>query len=167
MPLRPSIACLLLAAACGGTPARTASAQLVECTVTRLSDGDSFRCADGARVRLIGLDAPELGQGEAGRAARDALERLLPKDRVLRLELDVAPRDRYGRRLAYAWRGSVLLNEAMLRGGWAMLYTLPPNVKYVRRLEAAQRAAREGRAGLWATGGFACAPRDFRRRACR
>ncbi len=32
--------------------------------------------------------------------------------------------------LAYVWTGSSLVNERLVREGWAVLYTLPPNVKY-------------------------------------
>ena len=53
----------------------------------------------------------------------------------MRLERDVAPRDRYGRELAHVWSGPRLVNEALVLEGWAMLYTVPPNVKYAERLE--------------------------------
>lgn len=136
------------------------------CEVRRVVDGDTFYCADGRKVRLIGMDSPELGQGESGREARKALSRLLPVGGQVRLEGDVTPRDRYGRTLAYAWSGGRLVNEAMVRGGWAVLYTVPPNVKYARRLERAQKRARAEGAGLWASGGFECPPSRYRRREC-
>jgi len=138
-----------------------------DCRVERVADGDTFYCRDGRKVRLIGIDTPELAQGADGRLARDALRRLLPAGRAVRLELDAAPRDRYGRVLAHVWAGDRLVNEAMVRGGWAMLYTVPPNVRYVRRLETAQQEARAARAGLWKHDGFECSPADFRRGRCR
>ena len=158
--LRPALA-VLVCATCARAPALAD-----ECRVGRVSDGDTFYCRDGRKVRLIGVDTPELAQGAAGTGAREALQRLLPPGAVARLELDAAPRDRYGRTLAHVWIGDRLVNEAMVRGGWAVLYTVPPNVRYVRRLERAQQEARARRAGLWATGGFACAPAEFRRGAC-
>jgi micrococcal nuclease len=137
-----------------------------DCRVRRIVDGDTFYCADGRKVRLIGIDSPELAQGESGRDARDALQELMPLGRSVRLESDAAPRDRYGRTLAWAWSGGRLVNEAMVRGGWAVLFTVPPNVKYVGRLERAQKAARKSGAGLWGRGGFECLPSDYRRNAC-
>jgi micrococcal nuclease len=134
--------------------------------VERVSDGDSFHCRDRRRVRLIGIDSPELGQGEPGRQAQAALRRLLPKGTTIRLERDVSPRDRYGRELAYVWTGSRMVNEVLVREGWAMLYTLPPNVKYAERLEQAQKQARARGAGLWGSGGFGCAPMEWRKREC-
>jgi micrococcal nuclease len=167
---RPAVAGLLVAGltlqGCGSAP-RSAVAQASPCVVERVGDGDTFSCRDGRRVRLIGIDTPELSQGEAGRRSRDALTRLTPPGTSVRLERDVATRDRYGRELAHVWSGRQLVNEALVLEGWAMLYTVPPNVKYAERLERAQSKARARRAGLWATGGFECAPAAYRRRECR
>jgi micrococcal nuclease len=137
-----------------------------DCIVSRVADGDTFSCQDGRRVRLIGIDSPERQQGVSGASAHHALGGLLQLGASVRLEYDVAARDRYGRVLAYAWRGSTLVNEAMVRGGWAVLYTVPPNVKYADRILKAQNEARTNGAGLWAENGFKCLPSDFRRRLC-
>lgn len=136
------------------------------CVVQRISDGDSFRCRNGQRVRLIGIDSPEARQGVLGSKARQALLRILPVGSEVKLEYDVAPTDRYGRLLAYVWVGSTLVNEAMVRGGWAVLYTVPPNIKYAERFRQAQNEARAQVAGLWAERGFECTPADFRRGKC-
>lgn len=144
-----------------------AVAQPSPCVVGRIADGDSFTCRDGRRVRLIGIDAPELAQGEMGRRSRAAFDRLAPVGTPVRLEYDVTPRDRYGRDLAHVWTGSRLINEALVLEGWAMVYTVPPNVKYAERLERAQKRARETGAGLWSGGPPACAPAQFRRGECR
>src|SRR5262245_46945655 len=48
-----------------------------DCEIRRIVDGDTFYCADGRKVRLIGIDSPELSQGEPGRDARDALQSLI------------------------------------------------------------------------------------------
>ena len=157
--------CLALPS-CGAAP-RTVPAQPSPCVVARVADGDTLTCRDGRRVRLIGIDTPELAQGEPGRRARAALLRLAPPGSPVRLERDVAPRDRYGRELAHVWTGKRLVNEALVLEGWAVLYTVPPNVKYAERLELAQKKARVAGAGLWASGGFDCAPAAYRRRECR
>jgi len=136
------------------------------CVVALVVDGDTLRCTDGTRVRLIGIDAPERDQGRSFLSSRAALARLAPARTTVRLERDAARQDRYGRRLAHVWRGDTLVNEALVAEGWAMLYTLPPNVKYARRLEAAQQRARQERRGHWADGAFACAPSAHRRRQC-
>jgi micrococcal nuclease len=137
-----------------------------DCVVARVVDGDTFYCRDGRKVRLLGMDSPERGQGPSWREAREALARLAPAGRLVRLEGDVATRDRYGRLLAWVWVGGTLVNEAMVRDGWAVQYTVPPDVKYADRIGQAQKAARARRAGLWSSGAFACLPRDYRRGAC-
>ena len=121
-----------------------------------------------AKVRLVGIDAPETSYGERaarqgaelgrdvrgiialGQKARAAAERTAPPGTVVRIELDVVPRDRYGRLLAYLWLpDGRMVNEELVRQGWAMVYTVPPNVRYVERFLKAQREAREARRGLW------------------
>ena len=136
------------------------------CIVSHVVDGDTFRCRDGRKVRLTGIDSPEDQQGPFGAEARQALQGMLPLGIEVRLERDVGLTDHYGRRLAYAWSGSTLVNEAMVRGGWAVLYTVPPNVKYADRFRRAQNEARTGGAGLWGQRGFDCLPTDFRRGKC-
>jgi micrococcal nuclease len=137
-----------------------------DCVLRQVVDGDTFNCHDGRKVRLTGIDSPEREQRPYGEQSRQALLRLAPPGTRLRLEGDVAPRDRYGRVLAYVWAGSTLINEALVQSGWAVLYTVPPNVKYAKRLERAQQEARAHRAGLWLDRGFDCLPSDFRRGKC-
>lgn len=136
------------------------------CVVERVVDGDTFACIGGPRVRPIGFDAPERGQGEAYRQATAAFERWVSAGDTVELELDIRHVDRYGRQLAWVWRADTLVNERMLAEGWAMLYTLPPNVRYVDRLRDAERSAREARAGFWEGSVFECPPSAFRRKAC-
>ncbi len=136
------------------------------CVVRQVADGDSFRCSDGRRVRLIGIDSPERDQGPFGNKAQQALLGILPPGSDVLLEYDLRPTDQYGRLLAYVWTGPILVNEALVRGGWAVLYTVPPNIKYAERFRQAQNEARAQGTGLWAERGFDCVPADFRRRKC-
>jgi micrococcal nuclease len=138
----------------------------VSCRVARVSDGDSFYCDGGKRVRLIGIDTPERDQGDLGRGSRDGLLELMPIGAEVRLETDVRAADQYQRTLAYAWLDSVMINREMVRRGWAVLYTVPPNVRYEAQLRAAQDSARSERAGHWSTDGFACAPDRHRKKQC-
>lgn len=135
------------------------------CVVRRLSDGDSFECRDGRRVRLLLVDAPELAQRGLGDAARAHLATLLPRGDTAWLEFDVTPQDPYGRWLAYAWRGDTLVNEVMAADGYAVLLRYE-NVRHLARIERAVDAARRERRGLWAQDGFRCRPVDFRGGRC-
>ena len=112
----------------------------------------------------IALELP--ANVDAPARARKALLEMLPSGATVRLETDVVRVDRYDRLLAYVWVGPTLVNEAMVRDGWAVLYTVAPNVKYVERLIRAQNEARARGAGLWGQRGFECRPSDFRRNRC-
>jgi endonuclease YncB( thermonuclease family) len=136
------------------------------CTITRIIDGDTIECARLGRVRLIGMDTPESNQRPFGAQASKALVVLLPVGSEVRLEPDVEARDRYRRLLAYVWAGDTMINWRMVREGWAVLLTYPPNVQYVDAFADAERRAREERRGLWATGGFDCRPADHRGNRC-
>jgi len=139
---------------------------LTPCVLIRIVDGDSITCRDIGAVRLIGIDSPERDQEPFAAAATQALEALAPLGDTLQLEQDVDARDRYGRLLAYAWRDGVLLNWLMLRQGWAVVLTVPPNVQFVDYFTGAQERARGERKGLWQVDGFRCLPSQRRRGVC-
>lgn len=161
------MACLVTLVAClpgesgDGEPVLSAA-----CTVERVADGDTVTCSEGTRIRLIGIDAPELDQPPFGERSRVALEALLPPGESARVELDVEVRDDFGRTLAYLWAGDAMVNEAMIRQGWAMAFRIRPNVRYGDRFREAEQAASREAAGHWGTGGFACRPIEHRRGNC-
>ena len=68
----------------------------------------------------------------------------------VRLELDVQPKDKYSRTLAYVYLpdGS-MLNELIVREGYAQVMTIPPNIKYQELFIEAERDARKNKRGLW------------------
>ena len=145
-----ALAAVLLCAACGGT---TPSPPAGTATVDSVRDGDTILLEDGRRVRLVQVDAPELGVECWGDEALEALERLAPEGTALRLERD--PRlddvDRHGRLLRYAHVGTRNLNvEAVRSGSAAPYFYRGERGRYARQLEAAARSARSERRGLWA-----------------
>ncbi len=134
-----------------------------ETTVASVSDGDTIRVDLGGEtktVRLILIDTPETRKPNSpvecfGSEATARVKALLPEGTTVYLERDVSEADRYGRLLRYVWvpeggtdRG-YLLDERLVREGYAALYTYPPDVKYVERIRAAQQAAVAEQAGLW------------------
>jgi endonuclease YncB( thermonuclease family) len=128
-----------------------------EGVVARVVDGDTVQVQMGDRVetvRYIGISIPEIehptgGRARYGEVARTA-NRQLVEGRAVRLILDVQPRDRYGRLLAYVYVDGQLVNAELVRRGYAEAATQPPNVKYHRDFVELQRQARQTRAGLWA-----------------
>lgn len=124
--------------------------------IDRAVDGDTVVLAGGERVRYLGIDTPELHHPDKAVEpyAREAwaFNRELVEGRRARLELDIEPRDRYGRTLAYVFlEDGTFVNAELIRQGYAQLLTIPPNVKYQDQLLALQRQARAARRGLWAT----------------
>ena len=142
--------------------------------VLKILDGDSIvaaklrhseRRAGQEEVRLIGIDAPEIGQKPWGVSAKRHLHALLKKHSGrIALEFDVQQRDRYGRLLAYIWTADgILINERMVADGYALAYTIAPNVKYAERIASAQKRARRSSAGLWKSHAFDKAPQEWRK----
>ncbi len=63
---------------------------------------------------------------------------------------DVEKRDQYGRILAYVYlQDGRMLNEEIVKSGYANVMTIPPNVKHEDRFRKVYREARENRRGLW------------------
>lgn len=129
----------------------------VGAVLLRVVDGDTIRVRlEGReeRVRYIGIDTPEVAHRDDersepfGDAATEANRRLL-REGELRLVFDAEERDRYGRLLAYVYAGDTMVNEALLREGFAELLTVPPNVRHAERFRALQTEARAAGRGLW------------------
>ncbi len=120
--------------------------------VAEIVDGDTLRLGDGARVRLVQVDAPE-AEGECyGRQAARALEALLPTGTQVRVVADptLDRVDRYGRLLAYVYRDGVNVNLELVRRGAAAPYFYRGERGRLagKLLSAARQARAEGR-GLW------------------
>lgn len=128
--------------------------------VEQVLDGDTIDVAIGGdveRVRLIGIDTPEVAHaaGEVdecyGPEATAFTAGQLPAGTAVRLVRDVVARDDYGRLLAYVFRRTdgVFVNEAIVAGGYARPLTIAPNDAYADRFVAAARAADAAGLGLW------------------
>lgn len=128
-------------------------------TCVRVVDGDTLVLDGGERVRLIGVDTPELHHPRKpveyfAQEASDYVRRRVQGQRV-RLEYDQQRRDRYGRTLAYVFMADgTFLNLRIIEQGYGFAYTKYPfRSDYMARFRAAERAARVGSRGLWAGGG--------------
>lgn len=157
--------------AAGDTTVRTGASRRPReaCVVAAVSDGDSIRCTDQGRVRLLLLDAPEMDQVPFGTRSRDALRQRLTRGDTVWLEFDVQRRDRYDRTLAHVWTapvGGTHVNLAHARDGWAVAVVFPPNVRHIEAIRAAVADARRNRRGLWADGRFNCEPIAHKRGDC-
>lgn len=135
--------------------------------VTRAVDGDTLVLENKERVRLIGIDTPEMhesnklyrdsqrsGQDIAtikalGKRAYEFTKKLVEGKRVS-LEFDVERHDKYDRILAYVFlKDGTFVNAEIVKQGYASLMTYPPNVKYADEFLKLYREARENKRGLW------------------
>lgn len=135
--------------------------------VKRVIDGDTIQLENGERLRLIGIDTPEMHESdklyrdsqrtrqdirtikELGRRAYQFTKNLVEAKRVS-LEFDVEKRDKYGRLLAYVYlKDGTFLNAKIVEEGYASLMTVPPNVKYADLFLKLYQQARQNRRGLW------------------
>jgi micrococcal nuclease len=125
-----------------------------EALVAEVLDGDTVILDRGQKVRLLGIDAPELeraGQPAdflAHKAKRVLVD--LAQGQRVRLEYDQLRYDRYGRTLAFLFLlDGTDLSRELVRQGLAHVYTVPPNGRFREELLAAQREALEARRGIW------------------
>jgi micrococcal nuclease len=126
--------------------------------LTQHTDGDTFWLSGIGKVRLIGIDTPEVfGEDECfGHRASAFVERTVPVGARVRYRLGPEERDRYGRALAYVWlRDGRFLNRLLVARGFAQPLTLPPNDEYADEFVAAARRARDAGRGLWGVPGCA------------
>lgn len=115
--------------------------------VARVIDGDTIELANGERVRLIGINAPEQGTAYA----TEATEQLAAwvEGITVRLEGDVTPVDRYGRRLAYVFVDERFINAELVRIGLAQAYPYEPDTTRQDELAAAEATAIAAEIGIW------------------
>lgn len=142
---------------CGGSPPadnKTATLELFDAApavVSRVTDGDTLRLRDGRRVRLIQIDAPEVGECYATASGRMLVRRLPPGTRIL-VARDPAldERDDYGRLLRYVFVLPFNVNVDLVREGSAAPYFFRGRRgTYADELLDAVREARRERRGLW------------------
>ena len=141
------------------TAATTPTPALTEAQVVNVVDGDTITVSIGDRlytVRYIGIDTPETvhpskpvqWMGAEASAANAALV----EGQTVYLEKDVSETDRYGRLLAYVYLADGrMVNEELVRLGYAYSSSYPPDVYRQGAMIAAQQTAVASGVGLWGT----------------
>ena len=122
--------------------------------VASVYDGDTVKLEDGSKIRLLGINTPEVRHrnqpAEAGgEQAKNWLTHKL-KGKKVRLVTDVEPTDKYNRKLAHLFtEDKEHINLQLIEQGLAAVNIYPPNLLFADELVAAeQRAERLGR-GIW------------------
>ncbi|MEO1352298.1 MAG: thermonuclease family protein [Cyanobacteria bacterium J06635_15] len=118
--------------------------------LNHVKDGDTLIVStntDTERVRLYGIDCPELAQKPFGDRARQRLQALLEpyKD----LELIEVDRDRHGRLVAEVWVEDGCINTQLLSEGHAVAYVRHLKGEFHDRYLAAEATARRAQLNFW------------------
>ena len=122
--------------------------------VKRTIDGDTLLLRDRTRVRLIGIDTPEVGHDDrpaepfGEEAARWLDEQVTGRE--VRLEFDLERYDQYDRTLAFVYLDGVLLNEEIIRQGYSraqLHYNYSGRMK--KLFQAAEEEAQAAKRHLW------------------
>lgn len=123
-------------------------------SVAYIFDGDTFRTRSGERIRLLGINTPEVAHNDQREQAyaREAKRRLtqLIMGKSVQLQLDREKRDKYGRTLAQVYlRDGRWVNNILVTEGLAHVYTFAPNFHWADALLRTEQAARRDMRGLW------------------
>lgn len=123
-------------------------------SITQVIDGDTFVVDQDSKVRLLGLDSPEKGQCYFDES-RQAVAKFLTGKSVY-LEKEISGEDEFGRLLRYAFLpaagekdDNLLINDYIIRQGWAQAKPIAPDSRYRVLLSSAQEEAVKGNKGLW------------------
>jgi micrococcal nuclease len=134
------------------------SGERVTVRVDRVVDGDTAKVyfeGDSEYVRYIGVDTPESVKPDSpvecfGEEAKRFNESLLRSGGPnVTLVFDRERRDRYGRLLAYVYAGGQMIQEELLRRGYATTLEVPPNTSRADEFERLEEQARAAGRGLW------------------
>ena len=129
------------------------------CAIREVYDGDTvtLRCDQGIlKVRVWGIDAPEMGQKPWGAKSRDQLQAMLPKN----VKVKVVDVDRYDRTVARLYADDRDLGLALVRQGGAIVYD---RYNDSSAYETAQTLAKRKKLGIWAQSGAHQNPEAWRR----
>ena len=117
-------------------------------------DGDTIKLENGEKVRLLGIDTPEVASHyhkaiPSGNAAKKWLSKRLEGADVY-LEYGQQKRDKYKRLLAHVFlENGEHINVVLVEKGLAIVNLFPPNLRYQNELLAAQKRAQQQQLGMW------------------
>ncbi|OJJ27140.1 hypothetical protein BI308_02830 [Roseofilum reptotaenium AO1-A] len=121
-------------------------------TVVRIVSGNTLEVigdrSTSKTIRLIGISAPSVEQKPWGIEAKEYLKNRVEKQAVI-LEGDREIEDKYGRTLGYIWQDGDLINEELVKEGYALAQEWFPNTQYSQRLQYAEQRARTLELGIW------------------
>ena len=122
--------------------------------VSKVIDGDTIELSNGEKVRLLGINSPEIGE-PFGLDAKKYLSEMVEGKNV-HLENDSNLRDGYGRLLAFVFIDDKNINVDLVRSGLAHTFELNKLSKYVKELKDAENYAMANQLGIWKKSNITC-----------
>ncbi|HLD24308.1 MAG TPA: thermonuclease family protein [Patescibacteria group bacterium] len=113
-----------------------------ESLVVSVHDGDTFTLANGDRIKLIGVDAPELDNC-MGKEAQEYLRSMVLHKRIFISEDKC---DTYGRRMGLVWLGPGSVNHQVIMNGYARPDYTPNSIS--DSLKSAYAHAKQAELGI-------------------
>jgi endonuclease YncB( thermonuclease family) len=131
--------------------------------IKTIYDGDTVVLEDGQKIRLLGINTPEIAHrgNEADAGGNEAKSWLIAKlkDGKVRLETDVEKTDSYGRTLGHLFtENNEHINVLLVATGLAQASIWPPNLKYANELVKAEQQAETAKLGIWQRPEYAAIP---------
>jgi endonuclease YncB( thermonuclease family) len=131
--------------------------------IKTIYDGDTAVLEDGQKIRLLGINTPEIAHrgNEADAGGNEAKSWLIAKlkDGKVRLETDVEKTDSYGRTLGHLFtENNEHINVLLVAAGLAQASIWPPNLKYANDLVKAEQQAETAKLGIWQRPEYAAIP---------
>ncbi len=124
--------------------------------VKSIHDGDTIRLETDEKLRLIGINTPELGhdgqkpQPYSWEAKKQLTQLLHQHNNQVKLRYDVQKKDKYYRLLAHLYlNNGVSISEWLLEKGLATVLTVPPNIWQLSCYKAAEKRAQVAKLGIW------------------
>ncbi len=142
-------------ALCDLEPRQMKGSAWQQAEVRRVLDGDTLELADGARVRMVGVNAPETAKhgkpgDPLGNGAWRQLESLVKSGDFLYFRRDRTHQDRYGRQLLHPFTADGRnLTAQLLTAGWGFHVVIPPNNWQADCYRNAELNAIQKRRGVW------------------
>lgn len=131
--------------------------------IKTIYDGDTVVLEDGQKIRLLGINTPEIAHrgNEADAGGNEAKSWLIAKlkEGKVRLETDVEKTDSYGRTLGHLFtENNEHINVLLVAAGLAQASIWPPNLKYANELVKAEQQAETAKLGIWQRPEYAAIP---------
>jgi len=131
----------------------------IKAKVARVIDGDTFVLSDSQRVRMLGIDTPELERNsrpaEPFSDSAKALTKQLIDGKIIKLTFDGKTFDIFDRVLAYVWlsnkagKDSIFVQAELLKKGYARISYYPKGKRYYAVFYNLRRTAMKNNLGIW------------------